>query len=62
MDYTASGIGSVAGTMLAPWKARKQAQAKQIAAKGDADVLQIQAEAQAQARALLVSGGARVTV
>ena len=24
VDYTASGIGTVAGPMLAPWKARKE--------------------------------------
>ena len=26
VDYTASGIGAVAGPMLAPWKARKKAE------------------------------------
>ena len=61
VDYTASGIGSVAGVMLAPWKARKQAQAKLIAAEADADVLRIQAEAQAKARALLVSEDTHLT-
>ena len=55
LDYAASGIGSVAGSMLAPWKARREVQAKQIAAEGDATVLQIQAEAQLKARAILVS-------
>ena len=55
LDYAASGIGSVAGSMLAPWKARREAQAKQIAVEGDATVLQIQAEAQSKARAILVS-------
>ena len=28
VDYTASGIGTVAGPMLAPWKARKEQAAK----------------------------------
>ena len=55
VDYAASGIGSVAGSMLATWRARREAQAKQIAAEGDANVLLIQAEAQAKARAILVS-------
>ena len=55
LDYAASGVGSVAGSMLAPWKARREAQARQIAAEGDANVLLIQAEAQAKARAILVS-------
>ena len=61
VGYTASGIGGVAGAVLAPWKARKQAEGKRIAAEGDADVLQIHAAAQARARGLLVSEGARLT-
>ncbi len=61
LDYTASGIGSVAGSMLAPWRARREAQAKQIAAKGDADVLLIQADAQAKAREILVSQDTDIT-
>lgn len=55
VDYAASGIGSVAGSILAPWRARREALAKETAAKGDAKVLLIQAEAQAKARAILVS-------
>ena len=61
VDYTASGIGAIAGPMLAPWKASREGKAKVIAAKADAEVrhieaesdarsLQIIAEAQAQAR------------
>lgn len=66
LDYSASGIGSVAGTMLASWKARQEAKAKVIAAHGEAeaqtilaagqaDTLKIIAAAQADARSLLVS-------
>ena len=43
VDYTASGIGSVAGLMMAmwvPWKAKQEAEAKKIAAEGDATILQ----------------------
>ena len=61
VDYAASGVGSIAGSMLAPWRARREAQAKQIAAEGDANVLRIQAEAQAEARAILVSQDTDVT-
>ena len=61
LDYTASGIGSIAGPMLAPWKEHQQAQVKQIAAKGNAEALLIQADAQAKARAILVSQGTDVT-
>ena len=49
VDYVASGIGSVAGSMLAPWQARREVQAKQIAAKGEAETLDIRAEGQSSA-------------
>ncbi len=61
VDYTASGIGSIAGSMLAPWRAQREVEAKQIAAKGDANVLLIQADAQAKAREILVSQDTDVT-
>ena len=50
VDYTASGVGAVAGPMLALWKARREAEAKRITAQADADALQIIADAQAKAR------------
>ena len=49
IDYAASGIGSVAGSMLAPWMARREAEANLIAARGDAAVLGILAAGQADA-------------
>lgn len=57
LDYTASGIGAVAGPMLAPWKARKEAEAKRIGAKAEADSLRLIADAQAEARRSLVAPG-----
>ena len=54
MDYTASGIGAIAGPMLAPWKAGREAKAKLIEAKGQADRLKPIADAQAEARRYLV--------
>ena len=71
LDYAASGIGSVAGSMLAPWKARRDAEAKQIAVKGEVEAqriltegqsnaLQIIANAQSEARSMLVSPGSIV--
>ena len=65
LDYAASGIGSVAGPMLASWKAHREAQAALIAAKGQVDAqkalaegqaetMTIVAEAQASARELLL--------
>ena len=49
LDLTASGIGAIAGPMLATWRASREAEAKRIAARGDADVLAILAEGQAGA-------------
>lgn len=65
LDYAASGIGSVAGPMLAPWKAGRDARAKLVAEQGEAEVqkmlaenraatMKIIAEAQADARSALV--------
>lgn len=60
LDYTASGIGSVAGPLLAPWRARQEAAAKEITAKGDAKILEIHAEAQAKARQIMESPGTSI--
>ncbi|MCY4579083.1 MAG: DUF2806 domain-containing protein [Chloroflexi bacterium] len=71
LDYAASGIGSIAGPMLAPWKARQEAKARSIAtqeesesqrilAEGQATTMGIIASAQADARAKLVSSDAVV--
>lgn len=54
VDVVASGIGSVAGPMLAPWRARRESKAREIAAEGAARVLRIQAQAQEKARRVLV--------
>ena len=66
LDYAASGIGSVAGPMLAPWKAGRDARAQLVAAQGEVEAqkilaegravtMQIIAAAQADARSALVS-------
>ena len=55
VDYTTSGIGAVAGPMLKPWKARKEAEARLIEARADADSLKLIADAQAEARHSLAS-------
>ena len=57
VDVVASGIGSIAGPMLAPWKARRESAAKLIVAEGAAKVLSIQAQAKADARRVLGSEG-----
>lgn len=71
LDYAASGIGSVAGPMLASWRARRDAEAKRIAAEGEvtaqnilaegqSSALQTIASAQADARARLTSSNAAI--
>jgi hypothetical protein len=55
LDYTASGIGAVAGPMLAPWQARREAAALRITAEGQADALRSIAAAQSDARDALAS-------
>ena len=49
LEYAVSGIGSVAGAMLAPWKARQESRADTILARGEAQTRQIRAEGDAKA-------------
>ena len=71
LDYTASGIGAVAGPIFRPWRAYWEGKAKRISARADADVLSIRANseaeslpiiatAQADARRYLMSAGTDV--
>ncbi len=66
LDYVASGVGSIAGSMLAPWKAEREAKSRlrtaegevevqRILAEGSATSMQIIATAQAEARSKLIS-------
>ena len=55
VKYTASGIGAVAGPMLAPWKARRESKAKLIEVEAEAGSLKLIATAQADARRSLIS-------
>lgn len=48
-DYCASGISSVAGPILATWRARQEAEANRIAAQGDADAQRILADGHSDA-------------
>ena len=60
IDYTASGIGSVAGHLLATRIARREVEVQRILAEGRAATMQIIAKAQADAREILVSQDATV--
>ena len=58
LDYAASGIGAIAGPMLAPWRAYREGQARINAANADAEVRRIEAES--DARALQIIADAQV--
>ena len=71
IDYGASGVGAIAGPLLAPWKASREgkarltaakanAQIREIEARADASTLNIIAEAQAEAREYLVPADADI--
>ena len=66
LDYAASGVGSIAGPMLAPWKAGQEAKARLRTVEGEAEAQRIHAEghatstqiiaaAQEEARSTLIS-------
>ena len=57
LKYAASGIGAVAGPMLAPWRARKEAEARRIEAEAEAGSLKLISDAQAEARRSLIAPG-----
>jgi len=62
MQVVASGIGGVAGTLMTTWKARKEGEARVIAAQFDAEVLKIRTEAHERARNFLVSGDPKTSI
>ena len=57
-EIAASGLAAVARPLLAPWRARREGQARIIAAEVDAKVLEIQTEALVNARDLAAARGA----
>ena len=55
VNYAASGIGAVAGPMLAPWRASREAKARLISAHAEAETVRIIADEQAAAQRSFVS-------
>lgn len=53
IDYGASGVGAIAGPLLAPWKASREGKARLESARIDAEVRQIDAESGATALAII---------
>jgi len=60
LDYTASGVGAVAGPLLLPWRAYMEGKADRISARVYADVLPIITKAQDDARRPLVAPDSEV--
>ena len=59
VDYTASGIGAIAGPILAPWKASREGKARVKAAEADAEVRRIGAESNAQSLQIIADAQAQ---
>ena len=59
LDYVASGVGAIAGPMLANWRANKEGRAKLTSARYDADALHIEAESRARTIAIISDAQAK---
>ena len=53
IDYGASGVGAIAGPMLAPWRASREAQARLASARVDVEVHRIEAKSEAGTSAII---------
>ena len=53
IDYGASGVGAIAGPMLAPWRASREAKARLASTRIDVEVHRIEAESEAGTSAII---------
>ena len=58
LDYAASGIGAIAGPILAPWKASREAKARLAAAPVEAQARRIEAESEAETSVIIAKARA----
>ena len=58
LDYTASGVGAVAGPMLANWRASREGRARLTSARADAEVRRIEAQSEAEASLIIAKARA----
>ena len=58
LDYAASGIGAIAGPILAPWKASRETKARLAAAPVEAQVRRIEAESEAETSVIIAKARA----
>ena len=59
LDYTASGVGAIAGPMLANWKATREGRARITAARADAEVREIEAGSEARSLGIIADAQAQ---
>ena len=59
LDYTASGVGAIAGPMLANWKAAREGRARITAAQADAEVRQIETGSEARSLEIIADAQAK---
>ena len=53
LDYTASGMGAIAGPILAPWRASREGKARLTSARIDSEVKRIEAESEAETSVII---------
>ena len=58
LDYTASGVGAVAGPMLAKWRASQEGKARLTSARLDAEARLIEAESEARTSVIIAKARA----
>ena len=58
LDYLASGVGAIAGPLLAPWRASREGKARVVAAKAYAEVRRIEAAAEGSTSQLIAKAQA----
>ena len=59
VDYTATGIGAVAGPMLANWKASREGRARLTSARADAEVRLIEAASEGHSLVIIAEAQAK---
>ena len=59
LDYGASGVGAIAGPMLANWRASREGQAKLTSTRVNAEVRRLETESKAQSLQIIADAQAR---
>ena len=59
LDYAASGIGAIAGPMLANWRASREGKARLTSTRADAEVRRIETESKARSLQIIADAQAK---